>query len=809
VEIQGGDVPGNRELAPEQLYHGCDEAALSFHTTAELQDLQDILGQERAVEALNFGVGVGHEGYNLYVMGSPGLGKHTVARRVLEAQAKQRPPLYDWCYIHNFQQPHKPHMLRLPAGRGVPLQQEMRTLVHDLLAQLPSAFDSDEYRAKMQAIHDEYKARETKGFDELTESARKKDILLVRTPIGYTLAPTQKGEVIGPQEFNALPEKVRHQMERGSEDIRSGLRQFIQQVADWQKEHDKRVEEVNRQTAKSVVERRILQTRSVYRDLPDVLAFLDQVGGNIIESADELRQFATENKTMPDSARFSPFNRYYVNVLVDNGGGQGAPVIYEDNPTYQNLNGRIEHLAQFGTLLTDFTLIKGGALHRANGGYLILDAIKVLSYPFAWDALKRALRGQEIRIQSLEQMLSLVSTTSLEPEPMPLDVKVVLTGERLLYYLLCHYDPEFALLFKVEADFAEDMPRTADNTQLYARLIATLQRREKLCPMDRGAVARLIEDAARTADDSEKLSLHMGGLLDMLRESDYVARQAGSDVVRADHVDQAIDARRRRAGQIRERINESILRGIRLIDTAGERVAQVNGLAVTQLGNYAFGFPSRITATARLGDGKLIDIEREVELGGPTHSKGVLILSSYLANRYAQDQPLSMAGSVVFEQSYGPVEGDSASLAELCALLSALSGLPLRQDIALTGSVNQAGQVQAIGGVNEKIEGFFDICQARGLGGTQGVIIPAANVKHLMLRKDVVAAARAGKYRVHAVEQVDQAMEILTGREAGAVDATGNFAAESINGRVQARLRELTGLRLKFARSAREDRNGD
>lgn len=801
------------ELKAEQLYQSCDPAHLWFHTTAELEDLHAAFGQARALDALQFGTGVRHEGYNLYVMGTSGLGKHTTVRRVLEELAASQPRPPDWCYVNNFRNAHQPCVLRLPAGGGSGLRDDMQALIHDLRTLLPAAFEGEEYRARVQELNDEFKAREEKSFNEVAEEAKKRQIMLLRTPGGYTLAPIRDDNVLDPKEFSKLSDAEKKEIEEKTEEMRQNLRRAIHQIAGWQQEHGKRLEQLNRETASAVVSRCMDALRTHYRHLPEVLAYLAEVETDLVDHADDFRQ-EDEDKSSPLELlqRFTPFNRYQVNVVVDNGGNQGgAPVVYENNPTYLNLIGRIEHLAQLGTLLTDFTLIKSGALHRASGGYLILDVDKVLINPFAWEGLKRALRAREVRIQSLEQMLSLVSTISLEPAPIPLDIKVVLVGDRLLYYLLNKYDPEFNLLFKVESDFAEDIERTPENTLLYARLIASLQRREKLQPMDRSAVARLIEYAARLAEDGEKLSLHMGGIVDLLRESDYWARRAGADVIRGEDVEQTIVARVRRADQVRERVHESILREIRLVDTEGSMTGRINGLAVVQLGKYAFGYPSRITATARLGDGKVVDIEREVKLGGAIHSKGVLILSSYLASRFAHDQPLSLSASLVFEQSYEPVEGDSASVAELCALLSALAQTPLRQNLAVTGSINQQGDIQAIGGVNEKIEGFFDICHARGLTGNHGVIIPEANLKHLMLRKDVVAAVEQGQFHVYAVDHADAAMEILTGIPAGVADADGRFLPDTVNGRVQERLSSLSRLWKKFRQPERKagDEHGD
>jgi lon-related putative ATP-dependent protease len=497
--------------------------------------------------------------------------------------------------------------------------------------------------------------------------------------------------------------------------------------------------------------------------------------------------------------REARFRRYQVNVVVDHSESEGGPVIYEEHPTYNNLIGRIEHMAQMGALVTDFNLIKPGAFHRANGGYLLIDARELLMQPYAWQGLKRVLRAQEVRIESLSQALSLVGTVSLEPEPIPLKVKVVLIGERLLYYLLNQYDPDFGELFKVEADFSDEMAKTQENDALYARLIATMARRQELRPFDRGAAARIIERSGRLAGDSKKLSTHLLSVAELLEEADYWADHAGNDVVTVADVQRAIEEQIHRADRLRERTQEHIKRGTIMIDTKGAVVGQVNGLSVIALGDFAFGRPSRITARTRLGKGEVVDIEREVDLGGPIHSKGVLILSGYLGARFAPDHPLSLSASLVFEQSYAGVEGDSASLAELCTLLSALADTPVKQGLAVTGSVNQHGEVQPIGGVNEKIEGFFDACSAKGLTGEQGVLIPTANVEHLMLRQDVIEAVEQERFHVYSVETVDQAIELLTDVPAGERDAEGRFPEGSFNQRVEAQLIELAEKRREFA----------
>jgi lon-related putative ATP-dependent protease len=787
-----------RPLSAEALRRGCDPERLPFATTAELQDLTDVPGQARAVEAIRFGVGIGREGYNLFAMGPEGVGRRTVVRQHLDELAKGRDTPAEWCYVYNFEAPHRPRALQLPAGRAVRFRRDMAQLVEDLRAGIPAAFESDEYRARLREIETEFSDRQEQAIGAIGERAREQGIALVRTPAGFGFAPRSGDGVMSPDEYRKLPEAEQKRIEGLIGAFQEDLERAIHDVPKWRREAQRKLRELNRQVARTAVNGLIEELKSSYQPLPQVVEYLGRVQEDMIEHAEVFRQPKEgEQPTLfgvpipvPETGE-SFLRRYQVNVLIERAAGGGAPIVHEDNPTHDNLVGRIEHISQMGALVTDFTLIKAGSLHRANGGYLVLDALKLLAQPFAWEALKRALRLREIRIESLGQLLSLVSTVSLEPEPIPLDVKVVLIGQRMLYYLLHAYDPEFAELFKVAADFEDDMPRDAEADLLYARLVAMLARREKLRALDRGAVARVIEQAARDAGDAEKLSARARDLADLLRESDYWAGVAGRQVVAAADVERAIAAREERADRVRDRLREEILRGTLLIDTDGRRTGQVNGLSVMQLGGFAFGMPHRISARARLGAGRVVDIEREVELGGPIHSKGVLILSGFLAGRYATNRPLSLAASLVFEQSYGGVEGDSASSAELYALLSALADVPLKQSLAVTGSVNQHGEIQAIGGVNEKIEGFFDICRARGLSGEQGVLIPASNVKNLVLRRDVVDAVAGGRFHVYPVVTVDEGIEILSGVPAGSRDASGQFPPGSVNHRVERRLAEF------------------
>ncbi len=797
-----------RALDAGALCWSCDPKQFQFQTTEQVEDLDEILGQPRALDAVQFGIGIRREGYNLYVLGPAGMGKRTVVRQFLEQRSAGEPTPSDWCYVHNFGDSHKPQALQLPSGQGQKLRADMERLVDDLRTAIPAALELEEHRTRLQEVEQESKERHDQAFRELAAQAEGQGIRLVRTPAGFALAPLKDGDVLGPDDFEKLTREEQKRIEDAVASLQEKLREIIEQVPQWRKDARDKIRELNREAARFAIAHLIAKIKKEYPDLPELLDYFDAVERDAVDHADEFRPQEEESVTLfglPTRER-GAFQRYKVNLLVDHGGTQGAPVVYEDHPTFQNLLGRAEHESRMGALITDFTLIKPGALHRANGGYLVVEVLRLLQQPFAWEGLKRALHSRRLKIESLGEALSLVSTVSLEPQPIPLDVKVVLLGDRLLYYLLYQYDPDFAELFKVAADFHEQMDRSPENCQLYARFVATLARREKHLRLDPAAVARVIEHSARAAGDSEKLSTHMGTVADLLREADHWARQGNGDTITADHIQKALDKQIYRVDRVRERLQEQIRRGTILIDTEGARSGQVNGLSVLDLGNFAFGQPSRITATARLGKGEVVDIEREVKLSGAIHSKGVLILSAFLAARYAKDRPLSLSASLVFEQSYGKVEGDSASVAELCALLSALAEAPIKQSLAVTGSVNQHGQVQAIGGVNQKIEGFFDICRIRGLTGDQGVLIPASNMQHLMLRREVVDAAAAGQFHVYPVETVDQAISLLTGVPAGVRDAHGNYPPNTINHRVEARLLELLELRLKYVREQASDK---
>ena len=793
-------------LDPELLYKACDPAEFDFASTEELADTSVIIGQERALDAIQFGIDIAQRGFNVFVLGPSGAGKLTATKEIVTREAQLQRAPDDWCYVNNFAHPSKPKALSLPAGEGRHFVHDMEQLIEELTSAIPAAFEGEEYRSREEEIEGEAKEREFNALNDLRNEAKRQHISLIETPTGFAFAPVDKNNgVLSPDEFHKLSEAEQLAIQNNIARLHQQLQKLLRQFPAWRKEAKEKLKSLHREIAAYAVGHLIDELKERYGQFPHILNYLREVQQDIVDHADD---FFPKSESTPvlfaHAPRSSPLLRYKINLLVDHGGSTTAPIVFEELPNHANLIGRVEYQAYMGALVTDFTMIRPGALHLANGGYLFLDARKLLLQPFAWDALKRALQTGEIRIESLERTLSLISTATLEPEPIPLRLKIILIGDRLLYYLLNIYDPEFRDLFKVSADFEETYDRDPDSSALYARVIASLARRDGLRPLNKEAVIRVIEHSARLVEDAEKLTTHLRSLTDLLKEADHWASQADRRVIAQDDVQAAIDQQIHRADRLRDRIYEAIRRGSILIDTQGQTIGQINGLSVISLGDFAFGQPACITATTRLGTGKIIDIERETELGGAIHSKGVLILSNFLAARYAKAQPFSVFASVVFEQSYGMVEGDSASVAELCAILSSLADLPIKQTLAVTGSVNQHGRVQAIGGVNEKIEGFFDVCQSIGLTGDQGVIIPSANVKNLMLRQDVVEAARNGQFRVYAVDTVDQALELLTGKPIGERDPSGQFPEDSVNGRVEKRLKEWTSIRKKLARKEKE-----
>jgi predicted ATP-dependent protease len=795
--------PRTLALTPDQLYRACDPASLGFDTTASIAPMPLPFAQPRAARAIELAIGMQRAGYNVFVMGAPGAGKRALVTGLIEALPHPATAPPDWVYLNNFAAPHKPLAVSLPAGQGRLLAHDMAQLVEELQSAIPALFESDEYRSRAAQIESEFTERHERAFSELGEEAGAQSIGLLRTPAGFSFAPLKNGEVIAAGDYAALPEAEKARLQGLIEGLQRKLEAIIRKMLDWRRELRQRVKQLNGEMTLLAVGHFVDELKQRYAHVAKLAAYFDAVQRDVIDNADDFRGAASPAAGPPALHPEQPsFHRYAVNVMVDHGAPNGAPAVLEELPTYPNLVGRVDHASQFGTLVTDFTLVKPGALHRANGGCLMLDARRLLMQPYAWEGLKRALRTSAIRIESLAEMYSLLSTASLEPEPIPLAVKVVLFGERELYYMLSACDPEFPELFKIVADFDDRYDRSPENVASYARMLASITQRGGLLPLESAAAARVVDHGARSASDSKKLDANIRAVSDLLCEADQYARAASRAAVSREDIERAIAARRARADRFHNRLHEAIVRGTLMIATSGERVGQVNGLSVYELGGQAFAEPTRITATTRLGDGKVIDVQREVELGGAIHSKGVLILSSFLAARYSQNQQHALSASLVFEQTYGVVDGDSASLAELCALISSLADVPIRQSLALTGSVNQLGEVQAIGAVNEKIEGYFELCSARGLDGRHGVIIPATNVEHLMLDAPVVDAVRSGLFAVYAVKSVDEAIELLTGMPAGVTDNAGAFPPDTVNGRVTRRLRMLSEARASQVRIA-------
>ncbi len=751
-----------------------------------------IVGQPRAAAAVRFALAMHQPGYHLFVMGPPGSGRRTLVRQaVAEQVAVLGVQRSDWAYVNNFQEPHKPVALELPAGRGARLRQDLQTLVRDLRALIPTVFESEDYATQVERINTEFKERADKALYEVAQEAERRGLAIARTPTGFGVTPQKDGEVMPPADFEALPEAERQRLQQGMVEVQEQLARVLRQSMRLRKEHADRVRELNQATTRMAVDHAIEDVRERHADLPRVAAWLEAVCADVIEHAQSFRGAEQgEGEGGPEAA--ADLSRYEVNLILDAGAVDSPPVVEADLPTHANLVGRIDNLARFGMLVTDFRLIKGGLLHRANGGFLLIDALKLLTQPFAWPVLKRALLRGEIRIEPMAEWLGAIATAQLEPEPIPLRLKVALVGDREICELLRQADEEFDLLFRVVADVGDDLPREGETLAALARSLASQARGCQLLPVAVPAMQRTLAHGARLADDATRVTAQVRQLLDLLKEADRFARDAARARIEAADVQAAIAARRERAARADERLRDAVLRHVLLIATDGERVGQVNALAVHEIAGERFGSVMRVTATSRLGDGEVMDIQRETRTGGPLHAKGVLILSSFLAARFSPLRDHPVRASLVFEQNYGYVEGDSASLAETVALLSSVAEWPVRQSLAVTGSVNQLGDVQAIGGVNEKIEGYFDLCAARGLDGRHGVVIPAANAAHLVLREDVVEAVAQGRFAVHVVDTVDEAVALLTGLPAG---DPARPAEDTVNGRILRRLQLLVTAR--------------
>ncbi len=791
-----------KPLNLSQLYHACDAGLFSFTSTEELEILEQAIGQKNALDAVDFAANIQQSGYNLYAMGPSGGGKHSSIMSFLQKKAKSEKMPSDWCYVNNFKDPRKPIAIELPSGDALKFKDDMYELLELLKVVLPAVFDSNEYHNDQENISHRYIDKQAEIFGHLEEEAKRHDVSMNTTSKSrITFVPIVDGKILSAEEFRAIGGKQKEEINRKVNEFELIVKEGLRQISSLNKAQQKEFKALDKRITKEAVESVIEDLLNKYTGSKKIISYLNDLQDDVVRYVQDFLTKADDMTGVPPfmQAYYTPsFSRYTVNLFISNGKENTAPVIFEDNPIHQNLIGRIEHISQVGTLITDFTMIKPGALHKANGGYLVLDARKLLMQPFAYEELKRVLRAKEIRIESLAQQYSLISTTTLEPEPIPIDVKVVLIGERIFYYLLYQYDPDFQELFKVNADFEDEMPRNDENHQLYARMIGTLAKRHELLPLTPAAVARVIEQSSREVSHALKFSTHLRSLSDLLKEADYWSKKSKHSAIDKDDINKVIDTREQRLNRIQIKLYEQISEGTIMINLSGSAIGQINALSFISMGGYQFGLPSRVTARTHIGKGEIIDIQRKVELSGPIHSKGVMILSSYLVSTYAPDLPLSLSASLVFEQSYGIVEGDSASSTELYALLSSLSGLPIKQNISVTGSVNQFGEIQPIGGVNEKIEGFYDICMNKDPKAFYGVIIPESNVKHLMLKKELLKAVEKEKFAIYAVKTINEGISILTGIEAGEADDKGHFPSSSLNAKVVARLQELSEIAKKF-----------
>lgn len=799
------------KLKTSQLYTKCDPKKFDFSTTAELEERLSALGQDRALSAVELGINIKSKGYNLFCLGPEGTGKTSLVKRVLQQESKKRPTPDDWAYVYNFDEPHKPHAISFPASKATEFAKDIDKIIEDFSVTLPAIIDSDEYKAGISIVKEKYRQKKDEYIRLLQKKAKGKSVSLLHMPVGLVVAPVKNGEVLSPEAFDELPEEEKKELINDLNLMQEEIEKTAQDLPDWEEKQRNEVNNLREKFIKAAVKKPIDTLRQKYKGHRTASDFLKNIYSHIVENIEDFMPDSNECGTgegedaltsllsRMNKQEEDKYAKFKVNVVVKNEKNSGAPIIHLDHPTQGNLVGRVERLQQYGALLTDFSLIKAGALHQANGGFLLVDAHKLLMQPFAWDSLKRALASKSIKIEAPSDETSF-TTISLDPEPIPLDVKVILTGDSYLYDVLSDRDPDFGDFFKVEADFGVVMDRNHDNEVEYAKLIGSLSKKKKIRSLNKQAVAKVIEHSSRLADDSNKLTAHIASIGDLLREADYWARMSKSNQIGKNHIEQAIEAQTYRCDRVKKDMLEQIEEGTILIDVEGKRVGQINGLVVYNFSRYSFGKPARITTQVRLGKGEFLNIEREIELSGPIHTKGVLILQSLLANRFAKESPLSLSASIVFEQSYGGVDGDSASSTEYYCLLSAISNIPIKQDIAVTGSINQFGEIQPIGGVNEKIEGFFDVCKHRGLTGTQGVIIPRTNVNNLMLRDDVLAAVEEGKFHVYAIDHVDDGIEILTGKKAGVLDKKGNYPKGSVNYEVQKSLNNFYKRYVHFAR---------
>jgi len=785
-----------RKLQADEVYKKCDENIFDFETTQELSPLTGTIGQDRAIASLEFGLNLPAKGFNIYALGEQGTGKMRAIRTLLSEKVKKEPVPPDWCYLYNFKNPDAPIAVSLPAGKATEFQKDMENLINTLKVEIPKAFESKEYDKQRNKILEDFQQKQKEWFSAVEEDARAKGFAIRKALAGLIIVPLKRdGEPLTEEEFKALDHDTRKRIDEIGKMLQEKLDDVVRAVKEAEKIVKDMLIRLERQIALDVIEQPIEELKKKYSFNDRIMEYLEAVKEDILNN---IQDFKIQEEAMPPIPPFMKiqrevsFAKYSVNVLVDNSVTEGAPVVYEQNPTYLNLFGGIEYKIQYGMAITDFTMIKSGSLHKANGGYLVIDSMALIKNLFSYDALKRALRSKEIRIEDVWEQYRLITTTTLRPEPIPLNVKVILTGTPFLYYILYNYDDEYRELFKVKADFDTRMPRNEENIKKYAQFISLCQKEEGLLPFHSSAVARIVEYGSRLAEHQEKLSTRFSSIADLVRESHFWAKKDGQNIVYAEHVKKALEQKIYRSASIEEKLRELILEDVLIVETSGRKVGQINGLAVIDLGDYSFGKPSRITARTYLGKAGIVNIEREIKMSGRIHEKAVMILSSYLWSKYAIKKPISLSASLTFEQLYEMIEGDSATCAELYALLSSIAEIPLKQNIAVTGSMDQRGEVQPVGGINEKIEGFFELCKIRGLDGSHGVIIPRRNIKHLMLKDEVQKAIRDGAFHIYAIDHVEEGLEILTDIPAGELQSDGTYPEGTINYLVMKKLEEMS-----------------
>ncbi len=803
-----------KPLGIDELYRCCDPSVFTFQTTDELQEDIETIGQDRALRAIDFGLNLESSGFNIFMLGENGTGKMTTIRKLLGKKAAEEPVPPDWCYVYNFADPDAPLAVSLSPGQAPIFHRDMDELVNTLQKEIPKVFESKEYEKQKNKLMENFQKRQKALFTKLEEDAEAKGFSIRKSVTGLMIVPMKKsGDPLTEEEYEALDEKTKEKIDEIGKLLQEKLNDIVREVREGEKGLKAQQAALEREVALTVVGHLMDELKHKYQEHEKISSYLADVTEDILNHLDDFKSQEEQAPPLPFMRlqKSEPtYTRYTVNVLVSNKDAKGSPCIYESNPTYFNLLGRLEHKFQYGVAITDFSMIKAGSLHRANGGYIVINALDLLRNIFSYDALKRSIKNREIKIEDIWEQYRLISTTTLRPEAIPLSVKVILVGTPYLYYLLYTLDEEYRELFKVKADFDNRMDATNETVHKYAAFIASTSKKDKTLPFDRSGVAKIVEYGSRLAGHQKKLSSQFSEVSDLIREASFWAKRSDSRIVKDEHVEKALEEKVYRNNRIEERMQEMMVEGTIIVDTDGAKVGQINGLAVLGMGDYLFGKPSRITAKTYAGKGGVINIERETKMSGKIHEKAVLIISHYINSAYARKKPISFSASITFEQLYDMVEGDSASCAELYVILSSLSGVPLRQNLAITGSMDQHGDVQPIGGVNEKIEGFFDLCKVRGLDGTHGVVIPRKNLSNLMLKKEVVDAVRNGKFSIFAISRVEEGLELFTGMPAGELRDDGTWPEGSINHLVMKRLEEISkAYKEKEKKEEQKDKEND